>query len=293
MRINPYKGIAKYFSLLLILVVLISAAEGLNAMAESTRIRTEPFFVEDGDERIEGILCLPAEERDSYPTVIVSHGFGGNYRFLTENIARELAENGYAAYTLNFRNPDTRSMLNTSVLTEAKTLSAVVDCMARQPFVDQMFMLGESQGGFVSAYVAATLPEEQKPKALVLYYPAFVLQDDARERHPDYEQEGYTFPETEIVGTNRVSGMYSRDALSFDIFDVIPAYQDDVLIIHGTADSVAPLSYSERAIEVYDHAELITIPDAGHGFYGGSDFETALQETVAFLNDHLSPSGGD
>lgn len=68
-------------------------------------------------------------------------------------------------------------------------MSAVLEQVRALDYVDesQVFLRGESQGGFVSAYVAANHPEDVK--ALILYYPAFVLQDDARaksepRRHP-------------------------------------------------------------------------------------------------------------
>ncbi len=77
--------------------------------------------------------------------------------YITGNIAKELAEAGFAAYAINLRNPDPRSMLNTSVLTEAATLNTVIYQIKALDCVDpeQVFLLGESQGGFVSAYAAA------------------------------------------------------------------------------------------------------------------------------------------
>ena len=129
-------------------------------------IRTETLFLEGDGERIEGILCLPGEAAEQVPTVVAAHGFGGTYRFLTGNIAKKLAEAGFAAYAFNFRNPDTRCMLNTSVLTEAKTLSIVLDQVKRLPTTGRLYLLGESQGGFVSAYTAALRNDVEK---LVLF----------------------------------------------------------------------------------------------------------------------------
>ena len=68
---------------------------------------------------IEGVLYTPNGE-GPFPTVILTHGFTGNYTYITGNIAKELAGAGFAAYAFNLRNPDTRSMLNTSVLTETQ-----------------------------------------------------------------------------------------------------------------------------------------------------------------------------
>ena len=112
--------------------------------------------IEQNGTSIEGVLYTPNGE-GPFPTVILTHGFTGNYTYITGNIAKELAKAGFAAYAFNLRNPDTRSMLNTSVLTEAATLDTVIDQIKALDCVDpeQIFLLGESQGGFVSAYVAA------------------------------------------------------------------------------------------------------------------------------------------
>ena len=266
------------------------------AMAEAVGIREQIFCVERGGERIEGRLCLPAEGaqegKETYPTVILSHGFGGNCDALTGEAARALAREGFAAYAFNFRNPDTRSMINTSVLTEAKTLSLVIEGLLEEPFTDRdnLFLLGESQGGFVSSYVAAK-SLGQNIRGLVLYYPAFVLQDDARKRNPGYDEEDYEFPETEMALGTLISGTYSRDALSFDIYDLLPSYPGDVLIVHGTKDRLVPLSYSERALNAFPHAELMTVPGAGHGFYGTRDFPDVLDATIEFLKKQIA--GGE
>ena len=231
------------------------------------------------------MLCLPAEKKEKYPTVVLAHGFGGNYHYLTGRIAEELAKNGYAAYAFNFRNPDTRSMLGTSPLTEAKTLDIVLDELQKQPWVDTsaLFLLGESQGGFVAAYTAAQRPEDIA--GLILFYPAFVLQDEAKTRNPSWSEANYTFLETEIIGGNEVSGMYSRDALSFDIYEIIGSYNKDVLIVHGTNDPVVPLAYSERAAETYENAELKIIDGAGHGFYGGKPFTVSVGYVIEYLKE--------
>ncbi|MBR5680711.1 MAG: alpha/beta fold hydrolase [Clostridia bacterium] len=245
-------------------------------------------YLEGSGEQIEGLLCLPEgfseEGNEKVSTVVVAHGFGGCWRFFTGNVARALAERGFAAYAFNFRNPDTRNMFHTSVLTEAKTLAIVLDGIGRLSFVDpeRLYLLGESQGGFVSAYVSA---RRRDVKKLVLCYPAFVLQDDAKRRNPGYSEPGYTYPETEKIGDNYVSGTYSEAALSFDIYDVIRDYKNDVLLIHGTADPVVPLAYSERAAKTYEKARLEVIEGTGHGFYFGEPFERAAELTAAFLRD--------
>lgn len=107
---------------------------------------------------------------------------------------------------------------------------------------------GGNHGGFVSTYVAAKCPADVA--GLVLLYPAFVLQDEARRRTPDPER----IPaEMKLLGKT-IGCIYNKDALSFDIYTLMPQYFGRTLIIHGTDDPVVPLSYSERAIKTFPNA---------------------------------------
>ncbi len=64
---------------------------------------------------------------------------------------------GFTAYAFNLCNPDTRSMLNTSVLTEAAAPDTVIGQIKAPDCADQeqAFLPGESRGGFAAAYAAA------------------------------------------------------------------------------------------------------------------------------------------
>jgi pimeloyl-ACP methyl ester carboxylesterase len=170
-------------------------------------------------------------------------------------------------------------MTEMSVLTEAEDLNAVMDGVRALEYVDkdQFFLLGCSQGGFVSSYVAASRPEDVK--ALILLFPAFALQDDCWSRHASIDE----IPETEDVMNQTIGAIYSRDAMSFDIYDVIGGYKGDVLIQHGDKDDIVDPSYSERAAEVYEHAELQILHGAGHGFQS-----KPLKESNAKLLEFLA-----
>lgn len=60
-------------------------------------------------------------------------------------------------------------------MTEVADLNAVVDMIKTLDFVDtdNIFLLGRSQGGFVSALTAAQ--REDDIQGMVLFYPAFVI----------------------------------------------------------------------------------------------------------------------
>ena len=255
---------------------------------EAAPVRVEELWLESEGKKIYGKMYLPGEEKDSYPTVILSHGFNSS-SMLNEGYAESFAKQGYAAYIFDFcgGSPSTKSdgaTTEMSVLTEYRDLSDVMDQIKALDYVDgeQMFLFGLSQGGFVSAYTAAQRPDDVK--GLVLFYPAFVLQETYFQQYgsvediPDEEFESMGVP---------LGAIYAKDARSFDIYEEIGKYKGDVLICHGDKDTLVDLSYSEKAVAVYDSAELKVIQYGEHGFQGKLARE-ATGYTVEFLQAHTA-----
>ena len=250
--------------------VTVEEKEETDATSEDTTTTSgrydmqEMTFTRDGM-TIYGHVYVP-EGDGPFPGVVLGHGYGANLSMM-EPYAKELAKYGYAAIAIDFigggrGSKSDGSMMEMSVLTEAADMNTVFDEVRKLDYIDEdrMYVMGASQGGFVATYVAGTRPDDVK--GLIALYPAYVLQDDSRARTKD----GTEFiDEFDVMGCT-ISRKYDEDALSFDIYDVMADYHGEVLLIHGTKDPVVPLSYSERAAEVLDHAELIVIDGAGHGF---------------------------
>ena len=72
---------------------------------------------------------------------------------------------------------------------------------------------------------------------------------------------------------------------SFDIYDLIGQYKGDVLILHGERDRIVPLRYSERAVDVYENAELVVMEGQNHGFVGKTRTK-AMERETAFFREH-------
>lgn len=228
---------------------------------------------------IYGILQLPKTD-SPVPLIILSHGFGGTHDG-NQDYADYFLEQGFATYNFDFcggglGSKSAGTMLDMSVLTEVKDLNAIIDHFTMDDRFDRIFLWGASQGGFVSSYAAAQRPGDVA--AMALEFPAFVLQDDARRRA---NADG-GFPETESVMGVRIGHIYGEDAVSFDIYDVIGGYSGDVLILHGDRDSIVPLSYSQRAVEVYSSAELVVMEGENHGFMGQARTEAKEREADFF-----------
>lgn len=246
----------------------------------------QQLYARRDDKRIYGVIYLPQGAGEKMPTVIFSHGFGGNYQ-VGAPYAEALAQKGYAVYCFDFcgGSPGSKSdgsTLEMSIFTEQTDLEAVLNMIRQQPYVDDdnIFLMGTSMGGAVSAITAAA--HENEIKGAILLYPAFVLVEDAKEQF----KSAADIPETYYHMWMTVGRVFTEDLLDYDIYEAISAYKKDVLIIHGDADTIVPLRDSERALEVYDSARLEVLPGAGHGF-SGEDAEQAIRWILTYLDAQI------
>ena len=67
-----------------------------------------------------------------------------------------------------------------------------------------------------------------------------------------------------------------------NIYELMKRYYGNVLLIHGSADSIIPLSSAQKAQENFPHAKLIVIEGAEHGFHG-PEREEVIQMAVDFI----------
>lgn len=242
--------------------------------------------------RIYGEVFLPeGAERSSstgevFPTVILAHGLGSDTTHM-EPYARLLAQHGFVAYAFDFCGGglETKSdgtTLDMTVMTEREDLLAAVALMLGQPYVDKdaLFLLGNSQGGYVSAMVAEEMPDAFR--ALALIYPGFVLRDSALMRYP----EGSELPERDEALGVALSRAYIEAVLSRDPYEHMADYGREVLIVHGDKDEIVPISYSHRALSTYPSARLEVIEGAGHGFKDGPR-DRAAELVLGFFSEVL------
>lgn len=155
-------------------------------------------------------------------------------------------------------------MKDMSVLTESADMEAVLNGILQLDYIDKenVFLMGESQGGMAAALLAAKRSEDIK--GLILFYPAFVIPDYARSYYHDVSQ----IPKNPSALGTMVGRCYFADVIGMDVYEEIKEYKKDVLIVHGNNDHTVPVSYAERAVSAYASAQLLVVEGAGHGFYG-------------------------
>ena len=240
---------------------------------ETQSAETEPAYTiekvsakSDGH-KVMAVLYRPAgDDVTDCPVVIISPGFSANYTYFT-TYGEELAENGFAAAIMEFYggSPNSLSggsMREMTVFTEQADLEAVMDQLKEDETLDteQFYLIGHSQGGFVSTLVAADRPDEVAD--LYLIAPAFHIPDAMRETFTSYDK---------IAEQNSGNGVivgkeYAQAVYDFDIYEEMPKYEGKVAIWHGTEDEAVPMEYSERAAETFPDASLTKVDGAGHNF---------------------------
>ena len=237
--------------------------------------------------KIVGELYIPTNDYDVFPLIILSHGFGGNMSS-TRNDALAFTKQGFATFVFDFIGggfsiQSDGQMTEMSVLTEAKDLNAVIDYLLEDERISSrhIFLLGQSQGGFVSTYVAGTRDDI---RGLIGFYPAYCIKDDALEQYPNADQVPDPYQMAKMGTT--LGKIYYTDVVSFDIYEVMEDIECDTVIIHGTADNVVPVRYAQRASETIPNCTYLELQGAGHGF-SGQDNDKAIAASFDLLTNNL------
>ena len=253
--------------------------------------KNEKFTVEqincqtDDGKTIYGVAFIPTGTKGQrFPTVVFSHGFNSSHRYHA-HYAQKLAENGIAMYMYDFCGGSMNSKSDgkteeMSVVTEKRDLLSVFRKIKTLPWVDadNLFLSGESQGGFVSAFAGVDL--QQDLRGMVLLYPALHIPVEMARNFPEvalhylhngkdvpYEGEVNTARE-EVFGPFKAGKAYPCDAIPLNTIDLCRAFQKPVLIIHGDKDALVNITYAFQAVKDYLEADLKIIPGANHGFWG-------------------------
>ena len=161
---------------------------------------------------------LPSKRRSSSDCNRMSRIYGMARQ--CETLCGFLAEMGYVAFTFDFCGGSAMcgksdgKTTEMSVLTETKDLKAVIEYVRNLSYTDseKILLMGCSQGGFVSALVAAknNFPIEK----LVLFYPALCIPDDARAGKMMMAKCSRYFPlRTDEIGVLLCNGCHANGCL--------------------------------------------------------------------------------
>lgn len=249
------------------------------------KITGKELIIKENNKEIYGKIYYPKKE-GKCPAVILSHGYNGAHSDFTRECTF-FAENGYIAYAYDFCGGSTKSKssgksTDMTVFTEKEDLLTVFNYIQGLENVDssQMFLMGASQGGFVTTLAAEELKD--KTKCIVLYYPALNIPDDWRHNYPDISK----IPEVRNFWGLQLGKEFFLSIHDFYTFDNIGSYPNDVLIIYGNKDNIVPYSAMLEAEKAYKSAELVVLENEGHGFSATTGKKT-MEMALEFMNKHL------
>ena len=244
---------------------------------------------QNGEKTIRGHILLPQDyEEGKLPTIIFTHGYNTNHLQVPINYASKIVDEGYACILFDFCGGSRQSTSDgdgteMSIFTEEEDLKCVFEQTKAMEFVDpdQIFLFGISQGGVIASLAAADLTDQVK--AMVLCFPAYTLVDDAKASYASIDE----VPETVDLMGFTIGRFFYEKLFDLDMMAEISGYKGDVLILHGTADDLVPYSSSEKAVETFEHASLIPIEGAGHGFRDAY-LEEAMVPITEFIKEHTN-----
>lgn len=211
------------------------------------------------------------EETDKCPMVILMHGI-----FSSKNIvpipalARELAEEGIASICFDFGGhwKSEGKMESMTVGKEIEDALAMWEYAKSLPYVTGIGLLGHSQGGVVASMTAGILASRgESPAALVLVAPGSVIQDACKGgKFFGAEFDPADPPEyVKCFGIMKLGREYILTTQELDIYGTAKDYTGPVRLIHGSKDTIVPMSCSERFVETYTQdAELIVVDGENH-----------------------------
>lgn len=230
-------------------------------------MKTELFTVIRDGLKINGIVYKSellndgASDSEKAPALIISHGFQCNYAGF-EYYGQRFSEYGFNVFCFNFcggssrddfdrkSDGDSRDMCLTS---EIADLTAVFNYVKEQAYVDtnSIYLMGESQGAFVSGLTAAKLKE--LVKKLVMIYPAVCIPDHARRGTlggASYDPKNP--PEEMVLPLTTIGKKFHDDAVGRDAYSELAKYKGQTLIIQGTDDDIVTPQYQYLVKNVFD-----------------------------------------
>jgi dienelactone hydrolase len=246
----------------------------------------ETIIRADGKE-IYGLLYLPQEVKVKMPFIAGMHGINGTHEGL-KTTAAYFAERGIAMYIFDSCGGSSRSRssgktTDMTLLTQEDDFRTVLEYFKKEAYVDTdaLYLYGESMGGMTAALYGRDHPDEIK--ALFLVFPAFCIPDDWNKIYTSLD----SIPaNTDIFGLNLGRDFFvSIQPQNLDLWAEIPKFKRDVLIFHGTNDTIVPVSYAEKAASIYEQATLRIFPGAGHGF-SPPTMNLCLGDIYSYIKSH-------
>ena len=282
------------------------AAEQINQTVKTvTEWKDVPYATISAKQKLD--IYLPKTGKGPYPVIVAFHGMGGDKNSAELKNAMEGLNRGYAVVCANYREPGEVHFLDS--LADARAAVKFVRANADKYGFDssRIAAWGDSLGGKLAVFLGTTAdhPELDDPalgyagescrvSAVVALFPAL---DDVN-ADADMKKLGLTpsMPRSDEKYGRKMYGAPIQSipglvALANPI-RYVNSSAVPFLIMHGTADSVCPVSQSQELAEKLRHnigsgkVNFITVEGAGHHVadFSGEEYRNKM---FKFLYKHL------
>ena len=243
------------------------------------------FYIDCDGIRLHAKLDMP-EGAEKCPLCIVIHGFTGHMEERHIIAVQEaLNEIGIASLRVEMygHGQSDGEFRDHTLYKWVTNALAVVDYVKTLDFVTDLYITGHSQGGLLTMLIAGMCPDAFK--AVLPLSPAWMIPDNARAGQVlGTPFDPLHIPDMLIHGDRELGGNYVRVAQTIHPEEEIARYRGPVLIVHGDADEAVPYAYAVKAAELYNDAELVTIPGDTHCY--DHHLEMVTEAIKTFLHKH-------
>ncbi len=246
---------------------------------------------------LSGVLHLP-EEITLKGGVLFLHGFGGNRSEvgrLFVRTARQLEKRGIASLRFDFvgSGDSEGEDIDCSIDSEVVDAVAAYRVLREETGLpeEKIGLIGYSLGGCVGALLSARI----RFPAMVLWAPVGDLEDQFLQKAamaPEKLKELDSYD----TGVRRVGKKFIRDVFQLKPYEEISQYPGKLLLIHGSEDDVVSVDHSQKLFEsahgAAERVELLLIEGTNHAFQYRENSETLIEQTTAWLGEHLPADNG-
>lgn len=211
------------------------------------------------------------KERDRCELVILMHGFLGSMKAAPLGfLSRMLVKHGYAVLRFDFDGygKSEGAQQENTVPKMIEDAKAVWEYASDLSYIDQIILLGHSQGGVVAGMLAGRLEKAGAPPAgLIQLAPALILKEyTCKGRFLLVRCDPLNPPETINVYGFKMGREYILSAQTLPIEEESSWYTGPVCLLHGTWDPIVPVACSERYKALWHNCEFHLIRKTEHLF---------------------------
>ena len=263
------------------------AATSLLALVSAAQAETATdVTVMNGTRAVPATVVVPDGE-GPFPAVVMNHGHGGGRQegggF--EKLAKALADAGIITIRMDFpgtgdsKEPFTEGYLSNMISDSNASLAYLLGNYPADK--DRLGILGYSMGGRIALTIAQTpdhpykavgllAPSADNGKGLLLFF-AGSEEEYERLYAEASTDKGYADYTTIYGQQQQLSKQWFDELLASSPLDGIAAYKGPMLVVHGDKDTVIAKPEIDHLVAAYPAAQLVTVPDADHGYGFYSD----------------------